>query len=231
MLLNILLLLAPRRAEHDRARASGEEALRRFRELGEPQGEALALSGLGLVAAVHDEHDRAVALNEESLRLARRMEDQGTESRALGNLVAVELDRGNLDRAATLLGDYFSLVSALGDQDQVAIALEAAAALHTARDANERAARLRGAASALRERIDVPAPPESRERNTAILESLTVRLGDRYHRAFAAGAALSPEEAMAEALTRSNLPLATDPLAVSLHALDDMLDFNSSRSS
>ena len=223
MLLNILLLLAPQRAEHDRARAAGEEALRHFRELGEPQGEALALSGLGLVAAVRGEYERAVALYEESLRLARRLDDRATEARVLGNLVAAELDRGYLDRAAALLADSVSLVRALGDQDGMATALEAAAALHAVRGADERAARLSGAARALRERIGVPAPPESRERTARVVAELMRRLGDRYHDALAAGAALGLEDALREATAPADSPPAGNSLAASLSALDDVL--------
>ena len=78
MLLNVLLLLAPQPQERVRARAVGEEALRRFRALEDPLDEALTLTGLGLVALGEGDLDGAATLHEESLRLAKQIEDPST---------------------------------------------------------------------------------------------------------------------------------------------------------
>jgi hypothetical protein len=94
--------------------------------------------------------------------------------------------------------------------------------LYTARGESERPARLQGAAGALREAIAVPLPPESHQRQAAMSETLAQRLGGRYHDLLIAGAALTPEEAIAEALEEEDAS-SGDPLAASLHALDDVL--------
>ena len=180
MLLNVLLLLAPLPAEHQRARTAGEESLRLFRELGEATGEALALSGLGLIASGEGNLELAASLHAESLQLARRIEDLATEARALGNLAVIDLDRGNFDHAEDLLRRHLEAVNTLGDLDGVAFSLEAFAALYAARMDDERAARLYGAAGALRDGIALAIPPESLQRHESVAKTLPERLEDRY---------------------------------------------------
>jgi len=223
MLLNVLLLLAPLPAERQRARASGEESLRLFRELGEAAGEALALSGLGLIASGEGKLELAASLHTESLELARRIEDLATEARALGNLAVIELDREHLDHAEDLLRRHLEAVHTLGDLDGIAFSLEAFAALYTARMDDERAARLYGAAGALRDRIALAVPPESLQRHGSVAKTLAARLADRYSDLVTAGATLDPAQATAEALRRSGATATMDPLAESLRALDDVL--------
>jgi predicted ATPase/class 3 adenylate cyclase len=223
MLLNVLLLLAPVPVERQRARAAGEESLRLFRELGEATGEALGLSGLGLIASGEGDLDLAASLHAESLQLARRIEDLATEARALGNLAVIELDRGNFDQAEDLLRLHLEAVNRLGDLDGVAFSLEAFAALYAARMDDERAARLYGAAGALRNRIALAVPPESLQRHESVAKTLAERLEDRYPDLVAEGSTLDPAQATLEALRRSEASSDTEPLAESLRALDDVL--------
>jgi predicted ATPase/class 3 adenylate cyclase len=223
MLLNVLLLLAPLPTERQRARAAGEESLRLFRELGEATGEALALSGLGLIASGEGNLELAASLHAESLQLAQRIEDLATEARALGNLAAIDLDRGNLDHAEDLLRRHLEAVNTLGDLDGVAFSLEGFAALYTARMDDERAARLYGAAGALRDRIALAITPESLQRHEAVAKTLAERLADRYADLVTQGATLDPAQATVEALRSSEASANTDPLAESLRALDDAL--------
>lgn len=221
MLLNVLFLLAPVHRELARARAAGEEALRRFQALDDPIDEALALTGLGLVAKGEGDLDRAVELHEQSLDRATQIEDHGTESRAISNLSAVELDRGNFDRADTLIQRYIQLSSDHGDLDGVASALELRAAFFVATGQFERAARLQGAAGTLRDQINVPSFPELSERNAATTDTLSRQLGNRYLELMAAGATLDWEQAVVEGVSRP--APSEDPFASSLHLLDDLL--------
>jgi len=223
MLLNVLLLLAPLPDERQRARAAGEESLRLFRELGEATGEALALSGLGLIASGEGNLELAASLHAESLHLARRVEDLATEARALGNLAVIDLDRGEFDHAEDLLRRHLEAVNTLGDLDGAAFSLEAFAALYTARMDDVRAARLYGAAGALRDRIALAIPPESLQRHESVAKTLAERLEDRYVDLVTEGATLDPAQATVEALRRSEASSNTDPLAESLRALDDVL--------
>jgi tetratricopeptide (TPR) repeat protein len=227
MLLNIHLLLAPDPAERQRARAAGEEALRRFRALDAPRKEAVALAGLGIIASGEGNLDHAAELHEESLLLARSIEDRVTEARALGNLAMVELQRANLDRAGELLDALLRLARELGEPGSMAIGLEGIAAHQAARGEDEQATRLYGAAAALRDDIGLPMLPESRAHHETVMAALNARLSLRYHELFAAGAALKPEEAIAEALARgSAVPLDTS-VAAPLQTLDDLLGLTS----
>lgn len=223
MLLNILLLLAPRPEETARARGAGNEALRLYRELGDPQGEAHALAGLGIVASTARELAQATELHEESLRIARESDDRISEVRALGNLASIENDRGVLDRAEALLREFFAIIVDLGDLDGLASGLEIMAAILAERGQNDLAVRQLGAAHALRGRIDVETPPEGCERLTATAGTLARRLGGRFDALFAAGAALAPEEAVAEALAHGENTSQPTSLAASFERLDGLL--------
>jgi predicted ATPase/class 3 adenylate cyclase/Tfp pilus assembly protein PilF len=231
MLLNILLLLAPQPDESARARAAGDECLRLFRTLGDLQGQALALGGLGLVAATASDLEHAADLHRQSLRLAQRIEDRSTEARALGNLGMVELEWGCPERAADLLTRSLRHVSELGELDGVAAGLEGLAAVRAAFGASEHAARLLGAARALRDRIGVPLPPEAARRTAKLDAALTRDLGHRYSGLLAAGSALPLQDAIAEALRGEKPTVAVDSLAASLRALDDVLGVSSGKDS
>jgi predicted ATPase/class 3 adenylate cyclase len=224
MLLNVLMLLAPVPTERQRARAAGEESLRLFRDLGEATGEALALSGLGLIASGEGDLELAASLHTETLQLARRIEDLATEARALSDLAVIELDRGNFDQAEDLLRRHLEAVNTLGDLDGVAFSLEAFAALYTARMDDERAARLYGAAGALRDRIAIAIPPVSLQRHESVAKTLAKRLGDTYLNLVAEGSRLDPAQATVDALRRSEASSSADPLAESLQSLDDVLE-------
>jgi predicted ATPase/class 3 adenylate cyclase len=222
-LLSLLFAMSSEPEQRQRARAAGEESLRRYRTLRDPRGEALALTGLGMVASAEGDFGQAVSLHEEALDLARRIDDRVTEARALGNLGIAEIDRDNLERAASLLEEHLHTVMDLGDPDGLASALEALAALRTREADDARAAHVAGAAGALRERLEIPVPPESRVRHAETMETLRQRLGDRLDALLRDGATLSPEAAATEALARETGPPPGDSLATALQGLDDLL--------
>ncbi|MCC7024806.1 MAG: tetratricopeptide repeat protein, partial [Thermomicrobiales bacterium] len=222
-LLSLLFAMLPRPEQRQRARAAGEESLRRYRALRDPRGEALALTGLGVVASLDGDFGQAVTLHEAALDLARRIDDRSTEARVLGNLGATELDRGDLARAAELLAHAAHAFTELGNPDGIASALEALATLRVKQGDDARAARIVGAAAELRERLAIPVPTESQTRQAEMTETLQRRLGDRYDVLLREGAALSPEAAIDEALARTAAPPASDPLAAALQGLDDLL--------
>jgi hypothetical protein len=138
-------------------------------------------------------------------------------------LAVLDLDRGNFDHAEDLLRRHLEAVNTLGDLDGLAFSLDAFAALYTARLDDERAARLYGAAGALRDRIALAIPPESRQRHESVAKTLAERLEDRYLDLVTEGATLDPAQATVEALRRTEATSNTNPLAESLRALDDVL--------
>jgi hypothetical protein len=109
-----------------------------------------------------------------------------------------------------------------GDADFTAFGLEMMAAVNAERGNDERAARLHGAAAAIREEIDVPIHPESRARHEAVTGLLSDRLGERFASLAEAGATLTADDAVAEAMSRGPTTPATS-LAASLQTLDDLL--------
>lgn len=216
VLLNMLLLLAPLPSERVRARATGEECLRRFRALGDRQGEALTLCGLGLIARQADDLATAELFANQGLHLARDIGDRSSEAWALANLAVVALDRREHAAATAHLLALVRASDDVGDQDGIASALLLVASLLAATDRAEDAARLLGTAMQLRDDLDIATPPELRERNAALTTTLEERLGDHLAPLLAEGRSLAPLPTMLAALEP---PRASNPFAV----LDDLL--------
>jgi tetratricopeptide (TPR) repeat protein len=223
MLLNVVQLLAPLDKHRARAKATGEEALQRYRDLRNPQGEALALSSLGLIASRERDLDRAAKLHAESLTLFHEIEDSAGEVRALGSLGLVALDQGDLAAAAGHLERSLRLVVESGDLEPAAYWLEGLAAVRLAQGDRHRAAQLYGAADALWERIGIPRPPEILDRFEVNRTVLVERMDHEFDRAWAAGREMSFDAAVAEALAQTASRDIDEEPDVALRALDDLL--------
>jgi predicted ATPase/class 3 adenylate cyclase len=223
MLLNVVQLLAPLDKHRARAKATGEEALQRYRDLRNPQGEALALSSLGLIASRERDLDRAAKLHAESLTLFHEIEDSAGEVRALGSLGLVALDQGDLAAAAGHLERSLRLVVESGDLEPAAYWLEGLAAVRLAQGDRHRAAQLYGAADALWERIGIPRPPEILDRFELNRTVLVERMDHEFDRAWAAGREMSFDAAVAEALAQTASRDIDEEPDVALRALDDLL--------
>jgi predicted ATPase/class 3 adenylate cyclase len=222
MLLNVVRLLAPYPEHAARARAAGDEALRRARELGNPGGEAIALSCLGLLAVTTGELERAEAMFAQSLALFRELEDRGGEASVLGSLGLVALERGDLAGARARLEDALRLAAELDDPHALAAHLDGLAALRLAEGDAAGAARLYGAVAALRERTGLARSPLMHSRFVANRALLEARLGVALGAAWAEGHALSREEAVATALGAGPGEVAASP-AAALRSLDSLL--------
>jgi predicted ATPase/class 3 adenylate cyclase len=200
-LLNLLSLVAPLPADADKSLRLGDEALALCRALGDRQGEALALSGLATVAEVRGDPARASGLHGASLALFREIGDESGVARALGSLGLLALDQNDLTRAFKLCRDALRVNSLLGEREDVAAGLEAMAILTLASGAQSQAVRLLGAVNALREAIEIPAPPMLLARIERAIAALRTRLGDReFARCWDAGRLLDLERATREAL-------------------------------
>jgi len=206
-LMNLLLLLAPFPEYRDRARAFGDEALRRCRSLGDRIGEGLTLTGLGFIAESEQDFTTAATLHGQSLAIFEEIEDWGNVARATGNLGSVAIDRGDKEAGTDLLRDALRRFDRLGEQDGIAISLEGLAA---ATDPPERAARLLGAAQRLRDEIDVPPPPEGKRRHDATMGWLREELGGSLDQIMAEGRELTTKRAIAFALHGVQDPLFAD---------------------
>ncbi len=198
--------IARDRGEADRATALLEEGLATVRALGHTRDIALALAGLGDVARSRGDIDRAMALCEESLTLLRPLGDQIRVAEALTALGRARHIQGDDARAALLHGEGLALFRAVGNTLGVAesvegLAVAAGEAESTPRRARaERAARLLAAAATLREAVGSPLAPAERAARARDVADLRAALGDaRFGEAWAAGQALSREQAIGEA--------------------------------
>ncbi len=142
------------------------------------------------------------SLYEEGLASLRELGDRRGVATTLLNLGNVLRDQDALDQAAARYGESLSLHRELQDRLGVAHCLQGMAMVAGRRGDAGRSARLCGAAAALRAAIGAPHAPANRaafERTTA---SARAALGDAaFTEAWAAGEALSLEEAIADALS------------------------------
>jgi predicted ATPase/class 3 adenylate cyclase len=181
----------------ERATTYMEESVAQLRAAGEPWLAASYLAQVGAIAQERGDPERATACYEESLAFVQRTGAEA-EGGALGGLADLARLRGDLASAESLGCEQLLIWRRLRAPGYVAVALEnlaltAAAAGEGARA--ERTARLLGAAMALREQVGAPL------RLPLAADTARAALGEEaWAAAFAAGQALSLEEAIAEAL-------------------------------
>jgi predicted ATPase/transcriptional regulator with XRE-family HTH domain len=183
------------------AAARLEESLPLFRTAGNIRDVAYTLSRLGEVALHQGDLARAAAFSEEALTLCRRAGELDSEVNTLCVLGQLARQHGDLTTAMTLQQQGLTLARALGDPFRTAETLEYLVAVVGTEGQGEQAARLLGAAAALRESIGTPQPPpEGASVETAVAAARATLGEEAWAAAFAAGRALSVEEAIAEAL-------------------------------
>jgi predicted ATPase/DNA-binding CsgD family transcriptional regulator len=196
--------------EYERAVPFYQQSLELYRGAAHRWGIALALNNLGAALRGDGRSEEARALLEESLALRRELGDQYGVAETLENLARLALDRGDLRGAEALSRESLSLWRELGDRLSAPRLLEDLAAAAAAGGELERAARLWGAAERLRTELGVPRPVyHLRRQEPAMARD---RLGEVvFAAAWAAGAAMADEEAIAYALSddRPADPLST----------------------
>ncbi|HET9979886.1 MAG TPA: tetratricopeptide repeat protein, partial [Ktedonobacterales bacterium] len=201
---NSLGVAAHRQGSLKRAMARFEESLALFRQVGDQWGSALALNNLGDLAVYQGDLERAATVFTEALALFRQVGDRGNTAVCLENLGWVARKRGNLAQAETLQREALALFWELGDLRQCAEALEYLASNAGEAESVEqgkRAARLLGVAETLRENTGAPLPANERADVEEAVAAARAALGEEaWAAAFAAGRALSLEEAVTEAL-------------------------------
>ncbi len=193
-------LVASDQGEQAAARSLYEESLAILRELGDKWGIALSLNNLGL-AAQRQGDPGAQPLLEQSLAMMQELGDRQHMAVALDNLGLVASGGGNYASAGTHFKESLSIRRDLGDKRGIAYSLEGIGGLALAQGLAQRATQLMGAAEALREVIRAPLPPvdcAEYKKHTSAARSL---LGEEaFGRAWAEGRAMTPEQAISEAL-------------------------------
>jgi predicted ATPase len=199
--LNHLGLVAREQGDYAAARARFEHSLAVQREQGRTVGIASSLHDLGTVARQQGDYRQAHVLLEESLALFRTLGDKGGVALVVSNLGQLAQDEGDFRRAAGLYKESLDLYSELGNNHLIAWCLEELAGLAQARGQPEQAVRLSGAAGMLCEVASVP-PPSTAEHTIAAARA---QLGETtFAAAWAAGRAMTLEQAIAEALDDGN---------------------------
>jgi hypothetical protein len=175
--------------------------------VGEPTMAAIYLTNVGAIALAQGDLGRAAACCEESLAFARSTGADFAAAIALRYLGEVARRRGDLAGAEALGREGLLAWQQLDAQAGLAVGLEnlALSAAAAGKEAQaERAARLLGAAAALCEAIGAPQILRAQEETERTVAPARAALGEEHWAAaFAAGRALTLEEAIAEALAEA----------------------------
>jgi tetratricopeptide (TPR) repeat protein len=185
-----------------------EEALALCRRAGgHKEAAAWALSGLGEVAMRQGDYARAVALAEESLMLRREMNDRWGIAISLDTVAWAALHQADYAQAKGSLRESILIREELGDRGGIAQCLARFADVESRQGNTERAATLYGAAYTLRQRVASSVDSLDRwsehDRNIALVRA-RIDLAT-WEAAWAAGLALSMDQAVACALEENDL--------------------------
>jgi predicted ATPase/DNA-binding SARP family transcriptional activator len=186
------------------------------RELGYRKALAYALDNLAMLALHEGDQAKATSLAQESLELCRGLEDRPGALYALVNLAHAALDRGDPVQAARLLGEALGLLeqaeaaAGLPLREELSSFLEATVHLAISQGQIAEAWKLAGSDAGLRDEVGEQLPPGASAYYEALLSEARTRLDDTdLAAAWAAGQALSPEEARHQALLL--IRLSTEP--------------------
>jgi len=191
----------------EQARVCYEECLAQLRARGVLRSACVgnALSDLASLAFVTGDLAQAETYAEEAVAVCRQVHFSvaAAQSRCVQTLLAWW--RGDMRRAEALAGEALALGRSAKDVRLYADGLEVCAIIRATQGQPEQAARLLGAATASRERIGMRRPLDMpvamADTVTAAVGSAQAALGEAtWNAAFAAGQALSLEQAIAEAL-------------------------------
>jgi predicted ATPase/class 3 adenylate cyclase/Tfp pilus assembly protein PilF len=195
-----LALVAFYQGDLERARMVFAEEVEQARAQQEPYLLARAILNLGIVADYLGELNQAAAAFEEALALDRQRHSTDVHL-DIGNLGHLALRQGALDRAEVLFNEALVLSKQASDKIMMVYSLEQLATVAEERGHHERAARLLGSAAGVRAIIaTTSALYEQADIDRVATRARTALGEDMWLAAYAAGRALSLEEAMAEAL-------------------------------
>jgi non-specific serine/threonine protein kinase len=191
--------------EYSIADALLEESAALSRELHDQHGLYMALHFWGEIALNQGAFDRSVALTAESIALVRARGDTIILTYDLDNLARALFCRGDLPRAVALWTEGLQLSLRWRDKRVIAYYLEGFSGTAAALGRAERAARLAGAAHVARQEIGAPlSGPEAAIVERYLTPARSQLDADTWDKAWAEGARLSLDEAIAEALQEAS---------------------------
>lgn len=187
--------------DDQRATALCEQSLALSRELGDLRGIASWLANLAIVTLARGDARRATDLCDESLAIRKALGYKGGCAHTLAILGRIALTQGLYERATACYQESLTLRQETGEKEGIAAALEGLAALTGMQGHPVSAARLYGSAESLRTLLGAPLTPIDRPLYQQSIAALRAQLDEpTFLNAWAAGQALTLEEAIAEAV-------------------------------
>jgi len=203
---NNLGALAYQVGDLERAERLLRESLMLQRELKHKRGIAVSHNALGLVAYQRGNYHGAWSLIQESLTLYNDLGDTDGIAGVLANLGAIACAQADFDRAVALYRESVTLSFTAGAKGRVLECLDGLAQLTDAAGRPRTAARLFGAAASLRVALGAPLPPVDQPAYEQAVAHTRATLGDTaFSSAWMDGQALSPEQAVTEAVRMATL--------------------------
>jgi non-specific serine/threonine protein kinase len=204
--------------EYERATALCEESLALSRELGDPRGIASWLANLGIVTLARGDPRRATDLCDESLAIRKALGYKGGCAHTLAILGRIALTQGFYERATLCYQESLTLRQETGEKEGIATVLEGLAAVTGMQGQPVRAARLYGFAETLRTLLGAPLTPIDRPFYQHTVAAIRAQHDEpTFLKAWAAGQAMTFEEAIAEAVqvkAREHIPPTSLPAPV-----------------
>jgi tetratricopeptide (TPR) repeat protein len=201
LVLGMLGVVVATQGDSARARMYFAEKRALWEQLGERSGIAAALRDLGWLARREGATAQARACYQEALGLERDLGDDAGIAATLAGLGDMARDEGDYAQAATHYAEGLALLGESDARNERAICLEGLAAVTQAGGDAVRAARLCGAAAAAR-LPDLTITPVTLDGSAEVIAATRAALGvATFDAAWTAGHALTPEEAITDALT------------------------------
>ncbi|HMJ07770.1 MAG TPA: tetratricopeptide repeat protein, partial [Pyrinomonadaceae bacterium] len=197
-------LVAMQQGDIAASEAYFESGLVISRELDDKFGIALSLSFLGDHARTRGDYKKARPFFEEALVRFSELDNKSAAADAMNNLAAAAFGLDDFPAAEFHFTQALTLANTLGNKMTISYSLDGFAALAVESGELERAGRLAAAADTLRESIGYKIEPAEMRFRESYLEKLRSAMrAEALEAATAAGNKLRPENAVAEALDRT----------------------------
>jgi predicted ATPase/class 3 adenylate cyclase len=195
--------LDPATADQQRGRELAQDALVRFRSLGDRQGEGKALWGVVNSYVFSDDKGPAAALVEESIAIARELDDRFQLGWALFTRGLIAMQGADYDLARASYEEAIKIFRETDDLTGYVIVLDGFAALEWVNGDRDVAMRIAGAGSAIQDVAGIGLAQINREAAQFFPEDMLRE--SKLAAAHAAGKQLTIDEAIALALGESTV--------------------------
>jgi predicted ATPase/DNA-binding CsgD family transcriptional regulator len=187
-----------------------EESLALFRKLDYRPGIARSLSILGEIARFSGDDERARRAYEECLAVFQQPGER-RQIFILGNLAFIALHQGKAEEARDLARQCLQLAREMNQRLFVATALAILAGALGALGQSQQSARLLGASAGALERMGAFLQPNDQQEVDGMIVAVRAQLDEAaFQIAWAAGRALTLEQAVEQALNERAVPMAED---------------------